>query len=333
MRKEISIIIPCYNTEKYIEKCIKSLINQTIGMDKIELIFINDASTDKTLEILQCYEMQYPESIILIDLPENSRQGTAKNIGLSYATGKYIGFCDSDDYIEPNMYEVLYKNIIETKADYSVCQLIQENENKCSDIVGPEEDAILDFTVEEFNNTIIRAISVAMVQCLFSKEFLDKVNTSFPERLTYEDNYYMSILNYYVSKISLVPMPLYHYKLHIGSTIQKRNSEHHFDRLKIELMKVEEFKRRGLFEKYREDIESQFIILYFVNTINILLTRFDEVPEGIITEMQRTVKMYFPNWKENILLNHYTMPKEKTYMKLIDYPFVKGDREEILAVL
>ena len=114
---KISIIVPCYNVEKYVGKCIESLLAQTIGRDKLELIFINDASTDGTLRILKAYERMDPEHICVITYDENIKQGGARNIGLSYATGNYIGFVDADDWIEPDMYERLLTMVKKYNCD------------------------------------------------------------------------------------------------------------------------------------------------------------------------------------------------------------------------
>ena len=334
MEKEISVVIPCYNASSYIDKCIQSLLNQTFGLDKMELIFVNDASEDNTWEILQTYEKQYSDSMVLINLPENSRQGTARNIGMQYAQGRYLGFCDSDDYIEPDMYEYLYECMLHTDADYVACQICVEKEGELLAINGPKTDGILELEKEEYKNTICNMeVNASIVQCLFKREFIEKVNVLFPEKLTYEDNFFRGILNYYVKTIGLVEKPLYHYVMHPESTIHASNASHHLDRLKIEVMKLEELKRRGLFEAYKEDIEAQFVLLYFANTINILMTRYDEIPEGIILDMQKTVKKYFPNWSENILLKHYVDQNQKILCMLIDFPFIKGDKEEVAKAM
>ena len=330
MKKEISVIIPCYNAASYIDKCIQSLLSQTFDMNKMEFIFVNDASQDNTWEILQMYEKQYSDFMVLINLPENSKQGTARNIGIQYAQGTYLGFCDSDDYVEPDMYELLYKKILHTDADYVVCQRYVEKNGEIMQIDGPDFDGILELEKEEYKNTICgMTVNASIMQRLYKREFIEKVNVLFPEKLTYEDNYFVGILNYYAKTIGLVKKPLYHYIIHPVSTIHTSNASHHLDRLKIEVMKLGELKKRGLFEIYKEDIEAQFVLLYFANTINILMTRFDEIPEGIIFEMQKTVKKYFPNWQDNLLLKHYVTPAQRVLCLLIDFPFVKGNREEV----
>ena len=104
---EISIIIPCYNVEKYLMRCFLSLKNQTIGIENLELIFVDDASTDDTWDIIQKIENKYSQNVIAVHCDENGRQGRARNIGMTYATAEYIGFVDSDDWVEPNMFEIL----------------------------------------------------------------------------------------------------------------------------------------------------------------------------------------------------------------------------------
>ena len=90
--KKVSVIIPCYNAVKWLPKCFVSLAEQTIGIDNLELIFVNDASTDEgaTWAMLSELERAYPESIMIIDLPQNRRQGGARNEALKYASGEYV---------------------------------------------------------------------------------------------------------------------------------------------------------------------------------------------------------------------------------------------------
>lgn len=104
---KISVIVPCYNCAEYVSNCINSILNQTIGFENIELLLIDDASTDNTSDILKKYEERYPDNIGVILCEKNGRQGTARNIGLQYASGEYVSFVDSDDWIRSDMYERL----------------------------------------------------------------------------------------------------------------------------------------------------------------------------------------------------------------------------------
>ena len=105
---EISVIIPCYNVESYIDRCLTSITSQTIDLSLLEIICIDDASTDNTWSKLQAWETTYPENIMIIHCDENGRQGTARNIGLQYASAPWIAYIDSDDWIELDYFEKLY---------------------------------------------------------------------------------------------------------------------------------------------------------------------------------------------------------------------------------
>ena len=125
--KKVSVIIPCYNAVKWLPKCFMSLVGQSIGIDNLELIFVNDASTDdgQTWNMLNEIEKAYPESIIIIDLPHNRRQGGARNEGLKYASGEYIAFVDADDWVEAELFEKTYSRAKE-KAEWYVTNVNME---------------------------------------------------------------------------------------------------------------------------------------------------------------------------------------------------------------
>ena len=103
------------------DKCFESLVNQTIGIENMEIIFVNDASTDNTAEKLNVFEAMYPESVLVIHLDENVKQGGARNVALQYVSGEYLVFIDSDDWVDYNYISILYEIIKEYDADISVC--------------------------------------------------------------------------------------------------------------------------------------------------------------------------------------------------------------------
>ena len=117
MNSLISIIVPVYNVEKYISKCIESLINQTYN--NIEIIIINDGSVDKTKTI--CEQFAHKDGRIILINTENKGVSHARNIGIKKAKGDYIGFVDSDDFIEKEMYEKLIYNARENNAEICAC--------------------------------------------------------------------------------------------------------------------------------------------------------------------------------------------------------------------
>lgn len=300
MDKLISVIIPCYNVEKFIDRCMNSLINQTIGLQHLELIVVNDASTDHTLDKLKKYESRYPDNILLIDLPENIKQGGARNIGLQYATADHIGFVDSDDWIEPTMYEQLYEKAMKYDCDLVSCKFRRVFEE--GDPMGRTGKGDQLYFIESESDRkrfIIDGLEGGIWCNLYKKSIILDYELIFPERITYEDNFWLPVLLFYVNKVYILEEYLYHYFVNMQSTILSKNSFHHLDRLTIELMKLEEYRNRGVYEKYHREIEYLFLKMYFINTLNILFTRFNRFPEGIFDLMQEGVIKNFPDYINN----------------------------------
>lgn len=133
MENKISIIVPVYNAEKYLPRCITSLINQTYK--NIEIILVDDGSTDSSLQI--CYDFSNQDIRIKVFHKENEGAGVARNFGISQASGEYIGFVDADDWITLDMYQYLYELLVSTNADISMCEHIRcKDENDAEEILS-----------------------------------------------------------------------------------------------------------------------------------------------------------------------------------------------------
>lgn len=122
---KISIIVPCYKAEKYLPRCLDSLLNQTL--DGVEVIAVNDGSPDNCIGILHEYQRRYGSTLVVID-KQNEGVWKGRRVGVAAARGSYIGFVDADDYVEPNFCEVLYETAIQSEADITVCGFWREDE-------------------------------------------------------------------------------------------------------------------------------------------------------------------------------------------------------------
>lgn len=307
--KKISVIVPCYNAEKWIDRCIRSLVQQTIGLEYLEIILVNDASLDHTYEKLCEWERKYPRDIIVINSSVNLRQGGARNLGLSYASGNYIGFLDADDWIEPDMYEELYGAIKKYSVD--VTSVFFQRESVDGEIFQIEETAsivcckkIEISTKEERREFLKTGLPGSVNTKLYKKELLFSHDITFPEQLFYEDNYFGGLLLFYINSYYVLDRKLYHYMVNHTSTVCRAGT-HHLDRLKIEEMKIEEIKKRGFFEDYHEEIEEEFFKVYWCNTLHLLLTKFSPIPYDIIDRMRERVMYYFPDCIENLEKEDY----------------------------
>lgn len=219
----ISIIVPIYNASLYLDKCLLSIINQT--HKKLQIILVDDGSTDNSFEI--CQKFLNNDNRIILLKQENSGAGCARNLGLAYAKGDYIGFVDSDDYIDENMYKTLLQACIGHKCDLSFCGRYNIKNNKREIGLCPKEKKI--YT----NNEILTKfftwdeIDASLCDKLFASKLL--VENKFPTKITCED---VPVVYKAISKsdkIISIPTPMYNYVHHYDSVSAYKFSSTVFD--------------------------------------------------------------------------------------------------------
>ena len=221
---KISVIVPVYNVEKYLSECLDSILNQTLK--DIEIICLNDGSTDNSLSILKEYASK-DNRIILID-KENDGLGYTRKVGLDNATGKYILFCDSDDfYYELTAFEELYNYIDKVKVDVVIFESIRFDKNK--GFYVEDRDLFNDppqkeiFSYLDINNILFfRAYTWKKI---YLKKFLDKYDDwFFPKHMTYEDiPFHFQIITR--AKMSYINKKFYVYRMRINSIVHILNDK------------------------------------------------------------------------------------------------------------
>jgi len=229
----ISIIIPVYNTLTYLEGCLNSVLKQTLK--NIEIICIDNGSTDGSQIILNDYSRRY-KNIRVLDGSKKKGPGGARNLGLDHARGEYIGFVDSDDFVDEIMFERLYSCAKDSASDIAICNVIsfndQNGESKSIYYVkkSPNKYEIVNLEDEPrlLNNT-------TSWNKIYSTNLINKLNLRFPEGCLQEDYYFVIIALIYSIKIALLPETYYHYrKSRKGSnTTERGDSNFHI----FEIMK------------------------------------------------------------------------------------------------
>lgn len=308
----LSVIVPVYNmaAEGKLHFCLDSLINQTLN--DYEIIAVDDASTDNSLEILRDYARKYPEKVKVITYPENKRQGGAKNEGMKAAAGEWIGFIDSDDWVTPDYYEKLLGKAEETGADLVGCDysLVSEHTYEVGKVVRnnfPEQTGHLD--VEKHRKLLMRPGS--MVVKIYKADVIRENELSFPEGIFYEDNCAGSLWSLYFSRFERVEEPLYYYYQHSASTVHGITEERCLNRLRAEEIFYSECRRRGFLEQYYREIEYRFTELGYVNT---LFSYFqgEKCPRAAFAaKLRAEVEKYFPKFWENEYYKELIGPEEQ----------------------
>lgn len=237
MKDLISIIVPVYNVEKYLEQCIESILNQSY--QNLEIILINDGSIDNSGLI--CDRYKQIDLRIKVIHKENGGQSSARNVGLNIAKGSYVGFVDSDDWIEFNMYEMLYKNICLYNADIATCSYLLEYGDNNIQILEFEEQLMELF--EKKNKKML--LKKFLNRELYFSGPCDKLyqmsifeNIRFPENKFYEDNYIALELMLKAERIIVGNGKYYHYRQHINSTTKSYSDKKYHDAISAEMHNI-----------------------------------------------------------------------------------------------
>jgi len=284
---KVSVIVPVYNTELYISRCIESCLNQTL--DDIEIILVDDYSKDNSREIILEYSKKYPSKIRYIFQTTNQRQGAARNRGMEIAKGEYFIFVDSDDWIEPDMCEVLYNKAVDTDSDmvgshYYKSWDDRHEENR----VNLKENMYGDMDYCK-KNLYTKNYGMFWTR-IYKAEFLKNAKLNFPENIFYEDacfNFY-SVL--YANKIEMVDRYFYHYYQGNQSTVRNRNNPHQYERIRLAEYILNYIKERQNLKQYERIVNFKYLNMQASNLIYTCLGQFDKPDTTKISEICKGIK-------------------------------------------
>ena len=321
---KLSVIVPVYGVEKYLQACIDALVNQT--MKDIEFIFVNDASPDGSLAILRENERKYPDLIRVIDSKENLMQGGARNLGIRAARGEYVGFVDSDDFIHPEMYEKLYNKVVGCDAAFGRYMEVPEGavlhtflDRPVANLMPQSPPVALEEKAPD-NNDISRLLTENLggVWCgVWRKSIITDNDIWFPEHLKYEDNYWATLMRCYLRKIAFAPDAVYYYRIRETGTVRSRNNPNHYHRITIEQMLMAEAEKRGLAESYRTAWEFIAITRYCFNTFYHFHHHMDNPDMRTLKTVIKDTKTKYPKWHKNALYREKYSKKQQILHRMI----------------
>ncbi|MBE6230389.1 MAG: glycosyltransferase family 2 protein [Bacteroidales bacterium] len=216
---KISIIIPVYNVEKLLPRCLDSVISQTL--QEIEIICVDDGSPDNSLAVLREYERKEPRMKVISQA--NKRQGGARNTGMGVATGEYIGFVDSDDYIDPDYYQKLYEAAKAHNSDMACCGIIKHKAHITKYVAKYTGCHLFSESGSKFRICNCPP-DFHPVNKLYLRRMLLENSITFEEHRYYEDVEFVSRAIYAASSIVTVPDTFYHYMYNGESTVKSRQT-------------------------------------------------------------------------------------------------------------
>ncbi len=287
MKNDISIIVPIYNAEKYLNKCIDSLIDQT--KKELEFILVNDGSTDTSEEIIKTYK----DKRIKYFKNKNQGIGKTRNFGIEKATGKYIMFLDSDDYLDNHACEELFNKAEKEKLDLVINNFyrVEEDTEKVEEIKIPEFE---NTTLKE-NKNLLLDINLAPWNKLYKTSLLKKNKIKFVEDLKYEDAPFVIEAMDKAKKIGCISKPLNYYVIHKNSETTVRDKKI-FDIIKIVDKIRKYFSKR---KEYTETVDKLSVRILTNYTIQQRVQEDKEVGMKFIEQAFQYMKKNIPDYKNN----------------------------------
>lgn len=251
---KISVIVPIYNAEKYLKKCLNSIIHQ--NFNDLEILCINDGSTDNSFKIIQNFSKK-DNRIKIFNTPNNG-QGSARNLGLKHATGEYVSFIDADDWIIDDAYEKLYYKSHKYDLDMLFFQMINyinssgklvESDLYNYDLLSNNFDIDIPFSSNDASEFLFN-IAVCPVSKLYKRKFLMENNILFPEGIIFEDNVFFYNAFLKANKISFINEHFYFRRRH-SESITQNISEKSFDIVPATNELLMLFKKNNWYSEYK----------------------------------------------------------------------------------
>ena len=302
---KVSVIVPFYNVEKYIEKCLETLVNQTL--DDIEIILVNDGSKDKTVDIVKKYKEMYSNKIVYLE-KENGGLSDARNYGIPHATGEYIAFLDSDDYVELDTYEKMYNKAKEDDSDLLECDFIWEY---------PDRKKVDTGKIYNNKKEMLAYARVVAWNKLIKRSLIEEHKMEFPKGLRYEDvEFFYKMVPYY-NKVSFVKEPLIHY-IQRSSSISNTQNERPKEIFTIMDNVIKYYKENNLYEEYKTELEYTYTRLLLCSSL-FRITKIEDakIRKQLLNETWTRLNNEFPNWKKNEILKKDKSAKN-FYMKTVN---------------
>lgn len=313
---DLSVIVPVYNMAKdgNLDYCINSLVQQTLM--SMEIIAVDDASTDNSLEILREFEKRYPGRVKAIASPENRRQGGARNLGLSVAQGRYIGFMDADDWVVEDLYERMVALAKSSGADVvgtDMCRVYEHTmvatQREACNLLS--QTGVLDH--EKRKDYLLHpgplGTKIYAREIFFEKEF------HFPEHMSYEDNATFVEIGMRMKHFEHIPEANVFYYQHGDSTTHSVDMKKCLDRMEAMRIMMGYARENGALEEFRDVVEYQFSNLFYRNTLFSYMQGDMKKELHFIKEIGEEMVTTFPDFRQNPYYQQNVNDYEK---KLID---------------
>lgn len=311
---DVSIIVPVYNVEKYLDKCLNSLVNQDYDKAKYEILVVNDCSTDKSLEIINNYKILY-DNIVVFNLKKNKGVSNARNIGIEKSLGEYLMFCDADDYYDLDAVKTLMETAKKEKSDYVMANyIIKKNNNEIRiNTTGYFSSKIIS------KKGVVSYMSLTSCAKLIKKDLFIKNKILYPTDLKRcEELTVIPVLAYYANNPIKIDNYLYYYVQRDISASNKKIVKENVDVSFFDIS-FDRFANLINREQYQEEVEFRAIDHLLYGKCLVLLK--SGVGRKEIIDFIDGFKKKYPNYLKNKYFKKFSFLK-KIFVHTINFKLI-----------
>lgn len=317
---KVSVILPVYGVAEYIEKCTQSLLDQTL--QEMEFIYVDDHGPDNSIELVQNMIADHPrkDQFVFLKPEHNMGAGGARNFAIPQAKGEYIAFVDSDDWVEPTMFEELYREAVSCgHVDLCYCQASKDYlDGHPTEILKNPIVESGELTPDKRRYFLTHYVSLFWT-FLYKKEMVEKFQIRYPDSRSADDSYFVTSNLLLAASVAHVDKPFYHYLIRPGSVCTTKDSTKYQKRLATFRSLMAFLKEKGVYAQYKDEID--FIYLkkgYLSGVFNYIYNSLEPKKETI-QEIRNEMLVQVPDYNRNpyfrkksslrildCLLNHFT---------------------------
>lgn len=255
---KVSIIVPVYGVEGYIEHCVRSLLEQTL--DDMEFIFVDDHSPDNSMDIARRLVEGDPreKQFVFVQTPQNGGAGPARNYGLTFATGEYVGFVDSDDWVSPDAYKHLYEAAQSADVDICYGHAVKHFEDGRQDVEAHNPVVGTgDFTHQRRASFLVQ-YAAFFTTFIYRRSFLEVASVGFYSSGWSEDSYFLACALFSATTIASIPDVFYHYRIRPNSASTRTDGSKYLTRMAVydDVMTVA---KKTLYEEFKDEVDFLYV--------------------------------------------------------------------------
>lgn len=301
MLLKLSIIIPVYNAEKFICKCLTSLLDQTLK--EMEIIVVDDRGLDNSMQLVRELKERVDDEnrIRIIEMPHNSGAAAARNYGLKYAQGEYVAFVDSDDWCEPAMYETLYRLAKEGDCDWCYADAVKEYPDGKKTLLRQPEVPSGELTAEILKTMLSRFVAYFWTS-IYKRDFLTKNHIEFPLYRFSEDSFFVWKVVMHAQRFATVNETFYHYIVQPNSVSNIYDGTKHQQKVEVFSLLINDLRDEQKYLPYKAELDYLYIKKGLFIPLCICAIYAHENLSQQLDAIFHSAELLIPNYKDNAYL-------------------------------